>query len=217
MSTILNFRQKLTKAVLYPLIQLIWKTCRVELVGEQYAHELVATNKPFIPCYWHQQHVFCAHYLLKLHQQGLKLGFLISPSKDGDIPAAILESRGVLPIRGSSNRTGAKALRDLFMVIKKDQVSTVNTPDGPTGPIFKFKTGAIMLSQLSQSPILPMAYQASSAWEFKSWDRFLLPKPFSKVTVHIGEPQQMPKSLDAQEQQHQANRIEGILNSLSGH
>ena len=215
MKTELSLKQHLIKALVYPLIVFIWRSCRVEVVGEEYVNKLTSDNTAFIPCYWHQQHIFCAHYLLQLKRTGLKLGFLISPSKDGDIPASILESKGVTAIRGSSNRTGAQALRDLFMIIKKEDVTTVTTPDGPTGPIYTFKTGAVMLSQLAQVPILPMAYRASSAWQFSSWDRFLLPKPFSKVTVHIGQPEQMPKSLDADEQQDQAERLGGILNRLS--
>ncbi len=216
MNTELTLKQQLIKALLYPLILFIWKSCRVDVIGEEHVNELNADKTAFIPCYWHQQHIFCAHYLLKLNRAGLKLGFLISPSKDGDIPAAILESKGVTAIRGSSNRTGAQALRDLFMVIKRENVTTVTTPDGPTGPIYKFKTGAVMLSQLAQVPILPMAYRASSAWQFRSWDRFLLPKPFSKVTVYIGQPEQMPKSLDTQQQEEQAERLGLILNDLSG-
>lgn len=216
MKTELSLKQQLIKVLVYPLIVFIWKSCRVEVIGEEHVIALNTDKTAFIPCYWHQQHIFCAHYLLRLNREGLKLGFLISPSKDGDIPASILESKGVTAIRGSSNRTGAQALRDLFMVIKKDSVTTVTTPDGPTGPIYKFKTGAVMLSQLAQVPILPMAYRASSAWQFKSWDRFLLPKPFSKVTVHIGAPEQMPKSLDAEQQEQQADRLGTILNRLSG-
>lgn len=216
MKTKLTLKQQLIKALLYPLIIFIWKSCRVEVVGEEHVKRLSSDNKSYIPCYWHQQHIFCAHYLFQLKETGLKLGFLVSPSKDGDIATSILESKGVTAIRGSSNRTGAQALRDIFMLIKNDKVTTVTTPDGPVGPRYIFKTGTVMLSQLAQVPILPMAYRASSVWQFNSWDRFLLPKPFSKVTVYIGEPEQMPKTLDADEQTQQAARLGTILNRLSG-
>jgi len=211
-----SLKQGFIKFVVYGLIKLIWRTCNISINGDEYAQGLMADSKAFIPCYWHQQHIFCSRYLLNLHQQGLKLGFLISPSKDGNIPAAIVESLGATAIRGSSNRTGAKALRDLFQVVKRDGISTVTTPDGPTGPIYKFKPGAVMLSQLTQCPILPMAFQAESAWSLSSWDRFIIPKPFSRVTINIGEAVQIPKSIDASEQTTFAAELESKLNELGG-
>jgi len=207
-----GLKQRLMKSLVFALIRLIWRSCKVSVQGDQYAQALMADQQTFIPCYWHQQHIFCAWYLLGLQKQGLKLGFLISPSRDGEMPAAIVESLGATAIRGSSNRTGARALRDLYKILHQDQVSTVNTPDGPTGPIFKFKPGAIMLSQLAQCPILPMGFQAKSAWRLKSWDRFIVPKPFSQVIINIGEPVQIPKSLDAEAQTQYAEKLEASLN-----
>lgn len=211
-----SLKQNFTKVIVYGLIRLIWRSCKVSINGDEYAKGLMDADNAFIPCYWHQQHIFCSWYLLDLHKQGLKLGFLISPSKDGDIPAAIVESLNATAIRGSSNRTGAKALRDLYQIIHHDGVSTVTTPDGPTGPIFKFKPGAVMLSQLSQCPILPMAFVAESAWYLKSWDRFIIPKPFSRVTINIGEPVLVPKKLAANEQATFALQLENELNTLGG-
>ena len=209
-----GLKQSLTKMIVYGLIRLIWRTCKVTVNGDEHARGLIASNTAFIPCYWHQQHIFCSWYLLQLHKQGLKLGFLVSPSKDGDAPAAIVESLGAIAIRGSSNRTGAKALRDLYHIVHTDGVSTVTTPDGPTGPIFKFKPGAVMLSQLTQCPILPLAYQAESAWSVKSWDRFIIPKPFSRITINIGAPVQIAKAINAEQQESHAVELEAELNRL---
>jgi lysophospholipid acyltransferase (LPLAT)-like uncharacterized protein len=90
-------------------------------------------------------------------------------------------------IRGSSTHTGARALRDYYQLLVKDNVSPVITPDGPKGPRFGFKPGALLLSQISGRPMVPMAYAASRAWLF-AWDKFVLPWPFARIAISIGEP-----------------------------
>lgn len=206
----------LVKPMLTLLIRFIWATCRVvEVRGAEHIGQLLAGGKQFIPCYWHQQHIFCARYLLKLQSQGLKLGFLISPSKDGDVPAKIVEQMGARAVRGSSNRTGARAIRDLYNVMSKEGISPVNTADGPTGPVFKFKTGAVMLAQLTGYPMLPMAYASSRVWQVGSWDRFLIPKPFSRIAIMIGPPRYVDKKTGMDEQQTIAFEMEQNLNHLT--
>jgi lysophospholipid acyltransferase (LPLAT)-like uncharacterized protein len=117
----------------------------------------------------------------------IRLGFLISPSVDGEVPAMIARRLGAEVIRGSSTHTGARALRDYYQLLVKENVSPVITPDGPKGPRFEFKSGAILLSQISGRPMLPMAYAASRAWLF-AWDKFVLPWPFARIAISIGEP-----------------------------
>jgi len=99
-------------------------------------------------------------------------------------------------IRGSASHTGARALRDYYEALTKHAISPSITPDGPKGPRFVFKPGAILLSQMSQRPILPMAYVASRATLF-NWDKFVIPWPFSRIVIAVGEPQQVPRTLGA--------------------
>ena len=168
---------------------MIWKTCRVKhILGQQHIDDLLATGEPFIPCYWHQQQIFCVRYLLDQASADdrLKLGYLISPSKDGDIATAMFGHQGVHIIRGSATRGGAQALREIYTVIKKQKVSPIVTPDGPTGPIYQCKPGVAMLAQLSKAPLLPLAYSCSSVWYLRSWDKFMIPRPFSHIVVGVG-------------------------------
>ena len=169
------------------IVNILWLTCRVKVIGQKNMDKVHAEKLTVIPCYWHQQHLFCGWYMLQQIKRGMKVGFLVSPSVDGEIPARIVSARGATVIRGSSTRTGAKALREMFLIITKDKVSPVTTSDGPTGPIFKFKPGAAMLSQMTKAPMLPIACAASNAWYLGSWDRFMIPKPFTKVVVAVGE------------------------------
>ncbi len=157
---------------------------------------LRASVRPSFPVYWHQHQLFVAKYLLEQTTRGLKLGFLISPSVDGDIGVMIVSKFGGHSIRGSASHTGARALRDYYDALVKQGVSPSITPDGPKGPRFVFKPGAILLSQMSQRPMLPLAFAASRAWLI-AWDKFVIPWPFSQIVIAVGEPRQVPRTLAA--------------------
>lgn len=178
-----------------------WRSCRiVRVAGEEHLDAALKQAPSLLPCYWHQHELFCARYLLQQMQRGLKLGFLISPSVDGEVPAMIASRLGARVIRGSSTHTGARALRDYYQLLVKDQVSPVITPDGPKGPRFKFKSGAILLAQISGRPLLPMAYAASRAW-LVSWDRFVIPWPFSRIAIAVGAPVWVDRSFQVTDAQ----------------
>ncbi len=216
----MTWKRKLGYAIIRPIVKLFissfWWTCRVEkIIGDEHALKLIEEGEPIIPCYWHQMHIFGSWYMRKLQKRGLKIGFLISPSVDGEVPAKIVESWGAVAIRGSSNRTGARALRDMYNTITKDKVSPVTTSDGPTGPVHEFKQGAVMLAQLTQSPMLPIAYMASRYWELKTWDKFIIPKPFSRIVIAVGEPHSIDKKSNAEKLEEERLRMETDMNNLS--
>lgn len=216
---VMSWKRKLSYAIIRPIVKLLmsifWWTCRVEkIIGDEHAQQLIEKGSPIIPCYWHQMHIFGSWYMRKLQKRGLKIGFLVSPSVDGEVPAKIVESWGAVAIRGSSNRTGARALKDMYSTIVKDRVSPVTTPDGPTGPVHEFKQGAIMLAQLTQSPMLPIAYAANKFWELKTWDNFIIPKPFSRIIIAVGEPHHINKKLNAEEMEKARVAMEKDMNTL---
>ena len=197
-------------------IRIIWSTCRVErIVGEEHVEQVTKEGKAFIPCYWHQQIMFGAWYMRKLIKRGIKIGFLVSPSKDGEIAANVINSWGGTVIRGSETRTGAQAMRDMYNLIAKEKVSPAINSDGPQGPLHVFKVGDLMLSQFTRAPLLPMAYATTSAWQLKSWDRFIVPKPFSRVAIAIGEPFITPKGLRAEDLEPQRLQMENTLKALT--
>ncbi|HEV8442680.1 MAG TPA: lysophospholipid acyltransferase family protein [Steroidobacteraceae bacterium] len=190
-----RFAWRIVSAVGVGLVRLFWGTCRVvRVIGAEHMAGALAKSPSLIPVYWHQHQLFCAKYLLDQASRGLKLGFLISPSVDGEIGVMIVSHFGGHVIRGSTTHTGARALRDYYDGLVKQGISPAITPDGPKGPRFVFKPGAILLSQMSQRPILPMAYAASRATLFQ-WDKFVLPWPFSRIVIAIGAPRQVPRAL----------------------
>jgi lysophospholipid acyltransferase (LPLAT)-like uncharacterized protein len=179
------------------LLRLVWRWSRVvQVIGAEHIATALARAPSFIPVYWHQHQVFCVKHLLEQRGAGLKLGFLISPSVDGEIGAMVVRNLGGEVIRGSSTHTGARALRDYYQALAHEGVSPAITPDGPRGPPWKFKPGALLLAQLSGRPIIPLSYAASSAWKIK-WDRFVIPAPGSRIVIAIGEPLYVAKGLDA--------------------
>lgn len=179
------------------IIRAWWAMTRVVAVlGEGRLQQAIADFGVVIPVYWHQQQLLPTKYLVAHHADGLKLGFLVSPSVDGEMPAMIVQRTGAHAIRGSSSATGARALRDYYLAITRDGISPAITPDGPKGPAHDFKPGAILLSQLSGKPILPMAFAARRAYRFPTWDRFILPLPFTGTALAIGEPRVVPKRFD---------------------
>lgn len=174
--------------LLMGLVRLWWASCRVVRVeGQEHLDAALAAHGSLLPCYWHQHELFCGRYLLQQRGRGLVPGFLISPSVDGEVPAKIATWLGARVIRGSSTRTGARALRDYYQLLVHEKVSPVITPDGPTGPRYRFKPGGLLLSQISGRPLLPMAFAASRAWQF-GWDDFVLPWPFSRIAIAVGPP-----------------------------
>jgi hypothetical protein len=184
--------------VAWHLVRLFWATCRIHArPGFERAQAAVRESKSLIPVYWHQHQLFGARALLDLRPDGLKVGFLISASVDGTAPAMLVRRAGAHVIRGSSTHTGARALRDYYETIVKQQISPAITPDGPRGPLHEFKPGAVMLSQLTGKPILPISIAASHTWRLTTWDRFELPLPFSRVVIAYGEPVRLPRGLDA--------------------
>jgi len=185
--------------VAWQLVRFFWATCRIHArPGFERAQQAVRDSKSLIPVYWHQHLLFGARALLDLRDAGLKVGFLISASVDGTAPAMLVQRVGGHVIRGSSTHTGARALRDYYETIVKQQVSPAITPDGPRGPVHEFKPGAVMLAQLTGRPILPISIAASHTWRFRTWDRFELPLPFSRVVIAYGEPVRLPRGLDAE-------------------
>jgi hypothetical protein len=185
-------------AVGYVLGRLLWASCRMQPpLRIEAARQAVRENQSIIPAYWHQHMLFAVRGLLDLRPEGMKLGFLISPSVDGVAPSMLVQKIGGHVIRGSSTHTGARALRDFYEVIVKQQISPAITPDGPRGPVHEFKPGAVLLSQLTGKPVVLVSVAASRTWRFKTWDHFELPLPFSRVVIAYGEPTRVPRVLNA--------------------
>jgi lysophospholipid acyltransferase (LPLAT)-like uncharacterized protein len=196
------------------LIRSWWRLCRVvRIEGREHLEEALARAPSLVPCYWHQHQLYCGKFLIE--QCGLTPGWLISPSVDGELGAMMVRRFGGAVIRGSSTHTGARALRDYYQALVRDNISPVITPDGPRGPRFKFKPGALLLAQMSGRPILPISYAASRAWLIK-WDRFVIPMPFARIAIAIGPPCYVPRVTDAPTLERLQRQMEEELKRVFG-
>ena len=184
-------------------------------VGRNEFNRLIDDRVTVLPCFWHRQIVYCAWFLIESMQRGFKLGFLISPSKDGEIGAKIFEFLGIPHIRGSSSSTGAQSLRDIYLAVRREGLSIATPPDGPLGPPGVFKPGWVNLSRLTGAPMLPMAYAADRYWTLKTWDNLMIPKPFARIALVVGAPVYAGKDLDDLGIERLQHRMEDELNNLS--
>jgi len=126
------------------------------------------------------------------------LAVLISAHSDGRMIAAIIRFFRLHSVAGSSSRGGVRAMIQLIELLQQG-ISVGITPDGPRGPVYRAKEGVIKLAQVSGVPIYPVSYSASRTWSFRSWDKMILPKPFSRGVCLVGEPLYIPKKLEHEE------------------
>ena len=163
-------------------LQALARTWRIRVVNEGYLHDLRRAERPFIFSLWHGQ-------LLPLlwHHREQDVVILISEHRDGELVARAAESLGYDLIRGSSTHGADRALISLVRELKSGREVAI-TPDGPRGPAESFAPGALVAAQRSDSFILPIAASADRAWRLRSWDRFMIPKPFARVTIAYATP-----------------------------
>jgi len=156
----------------------------LSLLNLTFRYEVHGLKKPYrkaIYVFWHQNIIS-----LLLNRKREQVAVIISSSKDGDYIAEPAKLFGYIPVRGSSTRQGANALKELVALTKHHSVAI--TPDGPKGPAFEFKNGALQVALLSGLPIIAVKVFVSSAWSFASWDSFIFPHPFAKIKICYSEP-----------------------------
>lgn len=139
---------------------------------------------------------------------------MISQSRDGELISRFVGHMGINAIRGSSSKGGKAAFKNLARRLKQGCYVTI-TPDGPRGPRYKAQKGAIYLSKISGTPIVPATYNASRKKVFNSWDRFIFPLPFSRVVVIYGEPIIVPENADDEVIEEKRLEMEKKLNEIT--
>ncbi|MEM8868701.1 MAG: lysophospholipid acyltransferase family protein [Verrucomicrobiota bacterium] len=138
-----------------------------------------ASPGPIVVILWHNR-LFAAPELYRRHFKWRRLAGLVSASGDGAWLSAFMETLGIEPVRGSRHKRGAQAFRELLKVSRAG-FDVVITPDGSRGPVYEMKPGALSVAVKTEAPMLLLSLNFGGAWRLKSWDRFYLPFPFSKV------------------------------------
>ena len=202
--------------ILRGLIRLFTMTYRIEyVVGKENIDPFITDNRLCAPCYWHQHHIIGSTLIRSWVRRGFRACFLVSGSVDGDVPARIAKAWGAEVIRGSANQSGALALRDMQRMMKEG-FSSVTTADGPRGPKHEFKVGAILMARVADVPIIPIGCAADRAWYLDRWDDFMIPKPFARIALAIGEPYALPPGTPLNElEPHRALVQEAVMSLMA--
>lgn len=165
------------------VISLWCRTLRIRFVDRDIPENLTAEGKNFIYAFWHGRQLL----LLYGHRGS---GYVVpsSESRDGEIQAGILRRFGYDVVRGSSRRKGERALLGLVNALRKGTCIALAV-DGPRGPIYEVKQGITYLAGKLEKPIIPVIMSAGRYWILeKIWDKYMLPKPFSRCVIMYGEP-----------------------------
>jgi len=199
---------RLFESLLYGLIRLYGLTFRLTVENEREWMDVLEGGGRGVVCTWHQQ-FFSAIRPFKKYE-AWRPALMISLSRDGDFIAGVARRSGWFPVRGSSSRQGDKALWEMVERIHLTRMAG-HVVDGPRGPAGRVKTGLIRLAQASGAVIVPFTVSADRAWFMKSWDRFMIPKPFARVLLRFQRPVRLEPAETAEEVERQRLRVEAIM------
>ena len=177
----------------------------------------VLTNPPGEPllwAFWHNRLLVTAYMFERFFPQR-RGAAMASQSKDGEIISAVIAAFGLRPIRGSSSRGGARALVEMKRAHDAG-FDVAITPDGPRGPRYHVNPGIVKLAQLTGGKIFPMHIAYSRCWRLKSWDGFMIPKPFATVTITFDTLHHVAATATEEEFEAERARLERMLHPQHG-
>jgi len=191
------------------LLSLLGHSVRLEIQGDEVLREFRRVGQPVIFTFFHSRILPLAH----LHRKQ-NVVVLVSQHRDGEFIARILARRGYETARGSSTRGGVRGLRELLRA-GRDRRDLAITPDGPKGPPRRVKKGALVAAQVTGFPLLPLAAGGDEVWRVRSWDRFVIPKPLSRLRVQYGTPLFVPRRAGPEEMDQLAEDLDLELNRIT--
>lgn len=181
-----SFKERLTIRFadwsLYLLILLIGRTIRFEVEGWENFEAIQKAGKIPVYAFWHNR-IFASTYFFR----DRSIGVITSQSKDGEYIARFIQRLGYGAIRGSSTRGGVGALVEMIRTMRKG-VPMAFTVDGPKGPRYEAKSGAVLLAKKTGNPMMPFVVELKRFWTIGSWDRLQIPTPFTRAKLTIGKP-----------------------------
>ena len=199
----------ISRILLFPLglLYRFWLfSIRFSFVCKSSKNEILALEEPVIITLWHNR-LFLAGEWQRRFRENRKCFGLISGSKDGAWLEAFYSWSGIHAVRGSSNRGGSKAIRGLVRKLKDGHDIGI-TPDGSQGPQYTAKPGGLLVAKVARSPMLLLSFEYGKHFKLKSWDRFVIPLPFSRVLVRT-----KLFWVDEKLEKHSMEQVADILNS----
>jgi len=198
-------------AIGFRVLQLWVRTLRYE-IDDRAGVVGKPADQNYIGALWHNR-LLIFPFVLRRFFSNRRGAALISASRDGDLLADAITRFGFDVVRGSSSRLGASAILQLADVLASGG-DVVITPDGPRGPAYELGPGIIYLAQKSRAAVLPVNMEYSSCWRLKSWDRFILPRPFAKICVIIGQPHRVRSTNTVDDFEAERLRLQDAMMAL---
>jgi lysophospholipid acyltransferase (LPLAT)-like uncharacterized protein len=189
------------------LMRLWFASCRLT-VRDDAAFREYAGHDTGIAAFWHYSFLFLFYYF-----RPYPSAVMVSASKDGEYIARLAQRMGHVAVRGSSNRGGFKALREMISQLRQGKNAAI-VADGSQGPARQAQAGCILMASKSGKPIFPLAWAAKPALIFHSWDRTVVPLPFARVIVRHGEALSVPPDVNAEQVEVYRLQLEERLNAL---
>lgn len=202
------FLIRLADLSFYTLIKLVGKTISFETAGWKNFEQIEIDKQVPIYAFWHDR-IFLTTYFFR--NRGIVV--ITSQSFDGEYIARFIQRLGYGAVRGSSTRGGVGALARMIRLMKQG-LPMGFTIDGPKGPRYVAKTGAVLLAKKSGNPVMPFVVETEKFWTLRSWDKLQIPKPFSRAKVFIGELVYVAKDADDAEIENKRQELQKNLDEL---
>lgn len=190
------------------LMRIWFATCRVTLHNPENCFTAEEKDKTGIASFWHYSIVYILY-----HMRNYSATAMVSASRDGEYLARLAGAFGFETVRGSRNHKGLEGLKGMLRAIRKGS-SAALVADGSQGPARIVQPGTLLLAAKTGVPIIPMVYAASSYISIHSWDKTIIPKPFSRVDFYYGEPFYVPEKVTADDLEQYRLQLEQRLNAL---
>lgn len=190
-------------------MRMLHASCHFTILGREYEDSAAATGAPIIYTAWH-----FAFPAVIYHLRDRRGMVMVSRSRDGERVARVLKHLGYESARGSSNKGGSSALRQVISHLKKGNPGGF-IADGSQGPALVAQKGILILARHTQAPLVPVSMAASPCWRFRSWDRTVLAKPFSRIALAYGPPMFVPAKASEEELEAMRLDLEKSLNRLT--
>jgi len=190
-------------------IRLVRTLGRWSVEGTEIPENLFAANRPFLVAFWHGRLLM----MPEAWPYEMPFNMVVSMHRDGQLIARTISHLGIKSILGSSTRGGSSVMRSMLRALNAGECVGI-TPDGPQGPRMRASAGIIQVARLAGVPIVPVAFTARPCRLVNSWDRFMVPLPFSRGIIRWGKPLDVARDADEAAVGDAAKLLEDRLNQL---
>ena len=210
----INMLKRLINLKIFPyigifIVKIISSTYRIKVIKPEIERDILERKQIPIYASWHQR--FFPGIIFFATRKPISI--MISQSQDGELISKIVNALGWYPVRGSSSKGGRQALREIKKLVHEGY-RVGHIVDGPRGPLGIVKPGLLLIAQASGMPIVPVITSAEKKWVFNSWDRFMVPKPFSRVIIRFSDEIRIPRELQRHDFEEKRSSIENTLKKL---